>query len=795
MTTNVSEDRKRLKDLLTDASEIERELLKKQEQQKKRVKSPENIVDLDDETEFLRNNLKDVYEDILMIDLKIANENNIEEKLWRNVFYSHIEELRQKLRKVKPEKVTEHQSAFLELCRYLDLGTGFYHTIVNSLKIRENIDLDRIGIEIFKNNVNSSATASRSASKYRRRELSAECIQRCLIHLGDFARYRETLLDANEKRWEFARQFYTKAARVYCENGKAQAQLALLATYSDNELDVVYWYCFSLSTKQPPSISLENLKVFYSKFAQKAQQINEITNNVLDFVTNFMIIHRYIYEKNVEKLEKLMENGDVEEIVHHFEYLLLSSESNLHNLSTILKKIIFILIFTIWDLRNGPVQNRIIEFRNLQSLTIGLAFGLLIPVFKNINSFLNSEDAEIKINHTGSVIKLFFPIVILWCEYLGTLTDLLSQLYSYSKSIDKENQRIPGMFLMNLKNFFKSFINIINHPKVSSSLSTNDDSYEIAKRAISEDKEFLGIIPLRVIHQDINYNVSGSVDMLKVRIARLINFGKKISEIKLLDLLEYNESSSQFIMIDEELKKKERQRVMKVMAQQRLLDQVNDLEDKVKNIKPQHSQQTSIPGSFVASKDSKPLKHCVVDISVFLNHLNSVKKWIAEAKCIVIVPLEVIDSLDIIKKGNNKENVRARDAIRFLDQQFHKRQQQISKVKQNEKEDELFIRAQKTNERLPQWNCSENYLIGSEIDKSEDAIYKDQKDLESDDLNLKEKKFDIMDIPQEYRPLISCWLYYAYMSKMDEILFVSEDQNLKKYAKMFGISVVGVGLI
>lgn len=74
------------------------------------------------------------------------------------------------------------------------------------------------------------------------------------------------------------------------------------------------------------------------------------------------------------------------------------------------------------------------------------------------------------------------------------------------------------------------------------------------------------------------------------------------------------------------------------MAQQHLLYQVNDLEDKVKNIKPHQLQQTSL----VASKDSNaiPPKHCVVDITIFLNHLNSVKKWIADAKCIVIVPLE-----------------------------------------------------------------------------------------------------------------------------------------------------------
>jgi len=63
-----------------------------------------------------------------------------------------------------------------------------------------------------------------------------------------------------------------------------------------------------------------------------------------------MVIHWYIFEENVEEL---MKNDGVEEIVYHFESLLSSPESNLRNLSTILKKVLFILIFTIWDLRNG----------------------------------------------------------------------------------------------------------------------------------------------------------------------------------------------------------------------------------------------------------------------------------------------------------------------------------------------------------------------------------------------------------------------------------------------------------
>ncbi len=92
------------------------------------------------------------------------------------------------------------------------------------------------------------------------------------------------------------------------------------------------------------------------------------------------------------------------------------------------------------------MQNRIIEIRNLQALAIGLGFGLLVPVVGSINSLLNSEDSEI--DCIGSVVELFLPTVVLWCEYLRTLTDLLSQLCDYSKSTDKENQKISGILLM-----------------------------------------------------------------------------------------------------------------------------------------------------------------------------------------------------------------------------------------------------------------------------------------------------------------------------------------------------------
>lgn len=78
---------------------------------------------------------------------------------------------------------------------------------------------DHLSLEIFKNNAPASPLNSRSASKIRKKELLSESIQRCLIHLGDLARYREMIQESDDKWWEFARQFYTTAARVYCGNG------------------------------------------------------------------------------------------------------------------------------------------------------------------------------------------------------------------------------------------------------------------------------------------------------------------------------------------------------------------------------------------------------------------------------------------------------------------------------------------------------------------------------------------------------------------------------------------------
>ncbi|CAG8541773.1 10946_t:CDS:10 [Ambispora gerdemannii] len=752
MSTNVNEERKRLKELLTEATELEKEF-KKQELLKRRAKSAESAAESEQEAEFLRHSLKDVYEDILLTDLKFAIENNIEEKLWRNIFYGHVEELRQKLRKIKSEKISDdHQAAYLELCRYLDLGTGFYHTLINNLKIRENIDLDRIGIDLFKKATNGEiknrSPSSPTISKIRKQELAAECIQRCLIYLGDFARYRENVIAAaGERRWEFARQFYIKAARIGCNYGKAQGQLAVLAAYSNKDLDVVYWYSLSLATKQPSPIAADNLKTFYTKFQQSENTRVTISPlpEVDEFTRRFLSIHRLLLDEDIVGLKQ--KAAEIAELKDRFEHLINSPSDSNSNLGIILKKIILILIFTYWDYRNGAVPDRIIELRHAQIAIISIGIGFSIHVLDHLyNALMNLVNGENECSLQNSMTECL-PAVILWCEYLGLSFESFLQFYTFSKSVEKEGDMLVSQLLTNLTDFAKSLAKTLNHSRLQKILGdiTNHHLNEFALYSLPEDLEFLGIIPLRPLQQNLRFNIGAVNDPFRTRMARLYNFVKRLTESKSFEILEFNEKMGQFAFVDEEAKKKERRRVMQLMAERRLQEQVTSLE--------QNLQKMVVPVRVISKpsspvKQKLPTKQCVIDITVVLNHLKLVRKWTSEAKCNVVIPLEVIDSLDSIKKGDNQENARAREAIRFLDQQFQKRQD-IPNDEQPHQQyygSHFFIRAQKVNEKITPWD-------------------------------------------KNYRPLLSCVIYYYRVAKIEDVVLVTDDSQLTNYAKMFKLPV------
>jgi protein SMG5 len=118
-------------------------------------------------------------------------------------------------------------------------------------------------------------------------------------------------------------------------------------------------------------------------------------------------------------------------------------------------------------------------------------------------------------------------------------------------------------------------------------------------------------------------------------------------------------------MIDVEAR---RNQLMKDMAQLRLQAEVSQLEG-------------SLQSQDAASHASLP-PYLVIDAPSVCDHLALIKQLAASSRFIVIVPLAVVDHLDILKK----DNAGAREAIRWLEAECRKGNR--------------YIRAQKPHEGL-----------------------------------------------------------------------------------------------
>ncbi|XP_070542496.1 nonsense-mediated mRNA decay factor SMG5-like [Ptychodera flava] len=119
-------------------------------------------------------------------------------------------------------------------------------------------------------------------------------------------------------------------------------------------------------------------------------------------------------------------------------------------------------------------------------------------------------------------------------------------------------------------------------------------------------------------------------------------------------------AKAQMKMAEEEAR---RNQLMRDMAQLRLQSEVKQLE-----------------GSLEPKDQSSLSPYLVPDARVLSNHLNIIRQLAASARFIIIIPRVVIDTLDYIKKANQG----ARDAIKFLEKEFHKGNRYIRAQKENE---------------------------------------------------------------------------------------------------------------
>ncbi|XP_071195894.1 telomerase-binding protein EST1A isoform X2 [Salvelinus alpinus] len=206
----------------------------------------------------LRADLLTLYERVILTDIEFSDSQNLDQALWKNVFYQVIEHFRQLLKDPSGDSALRITPMLLTL---LDEGTVFFDALLQKLQT-----VFQFKLEDYMDGMAIRARPLRKTVKYAL--ISA---QRCLICQGDIARYREQASDS--ANYGKARSWYLKAQQIAPKNGRPYNQLALLAVYTKRKLDAVYYYMRSLAASNPILTAKESLMSLFEEAKRKADQM------------------------------------------------------------------------------------------------------------------------------------------------------------------------------------------------------------------------------------------------------------------------------------------------------------------------------------------------------------------------------------------------------------------------------------------------------------------------------------------------------------------------------------------
>ncbi|EPS74174.1 hypothetical protein M569_00570, partial [Genlisea aurea] len=228
--------------------------------------------------------IRENYEAIVLEDHDFSEKHEIEFCLWQ-LHYRRIEELRARFNacvssagsdapqngkgpvRSGPEVLTKIRFQFKS---FLSEATGFYHDLM--LKIRAKYGL---GLGYFSDDSDNQISMSKDQGKYSEVKKGLVSCHRCLIYLGDLARYKGLYGEADCKARDFAAasSYYLEAYSLWPSNGNPHHQLAILAGYSNDELLSIYRYFRSLAVENPFATARDNLIIAFEKNRQSYNQL------------------------------------------------------------------------------------------------------------------------------------------------------------------------------------------------------------------------------------------------------------------------------------------------------------------------------------------------------------------------------------------------------------------------------------------------------------------------------------------------------------------------------------------
>lgn len=197
----------------------------------------------------IRSHLQGCYRQLLLTDIRLCQKKNIEGSLWKTLYYTIIEKLREYISR-EPSLKARSQATLLML---VDEGLCYLQDLLEALQQEYGFTLEDYLEE-----------DGEVRGRVRVALLSA---QKLLLALGDLARYRE-YNNATPNYME-AKKWYQMALQVYPRNGRPFNQLAILAFCQKRPLDIVYYYIRSLTASNPIISARDSLVAMFDDIRKR----------------------------------------------------------------------------------------------------------------------------------------------------------------------------------------------------------------------------------------------------------------------------------------------------------------------------------------------------------------------------------------------------------------------------------------------------------------------------------------------------------------------------------------------
>ncbi|XP_008794961.2 protein SMG7-like isoform X1 [Phoenix dactylifera] len=226
--------------------------------------------------------MRENYEAIILEDHEFSEKHEIEYALWQ-LHYRRIEEFRAHINTAassggattlqvgkspaQPDRIKKIRAIFKG---FLSEATGFYHDLILKIRTKYGLPLD-----YFSDAPESQITVAKDEKKSFEMKKGLISCHRCLIYLGDLARYKGLYGEGDSvgRDYAVASGYYGQAASLWPSSGNPHHQLAILASYSGDDLLSLYQYFRSLAVNSPFLTARDNLIIAFEKNRQNCSQL------------------------------------------------------------------------------------------------------------------------------------------------------------------------------------------------------------------------------------------------------------------------------------------------------------------------------------------------------------------------------------------------------------------------------------------------------------------------------------------------------------------------------------------